>query len=253
VQVALQILDFLALMFSSAGCATFGSGGAERPAAAPRKGAGNDRRTNAMNKIRSAFAATAATTVLVTGTVTTMAAPAAGAPSAPHSPAAASAVALVFVKNAKDPSNSALQVWNGRQRIATYRAGSGLGTAADYGTARGKTFRDECASDVGWLPDGTYKPTTFEISRNRTIKGYAIGLPDKKCHPSKVKRTGLFIHSEMTKDRKQGPRNGPDSPQRWDGVRDYKSNGCIKLHPSHIAQLFSYMNKYGRAALLTVR
>lgn len=57
----------------------------------------------------------------------------------------------------------------------------------------------------------------------------------------------------MTKDRKQGPRDGADSPQRGEGVHDYKSYGCIKLHPSHVAQLFSYMNKHGRAVLLTVR
>ncbi|GHB78151.1 hypothetical protein GCM10010377_80440 [Streptomyces viridiviolaceus] len=206
-----------------------------------------------MNKIRSAFAATAATAVLATGAVTTMAAPAAGASSAPHSAAAASRVALVFVKNAKDPSDSRLQVWNGRTHITTFRAGSGLGTAANYKKEEGKRYRNDCASNAGWLPNGTYKPTTFEIGRNSKIKGYAIGLPNKKCRTGKVWRTDLFIHSEMTKDRKQGPRNGTDSPQRWDGVQDYKSWGCIKLHPDHIAKLFSYMNKHGRAVLLTVR
>ncbi|NEC68969.1 L,D-transpeptidase [Streptomyces sp. SID9727] len=206
-----------------------------------------------MNHSKSFIAATAATAVLAAGAVTAMAAPATGVPSAQHSAAAASRVALVFVKNAKDPSNSALQLWNGRQRIATYRAGSGLGTAANYHTKKGKSYRDDCTSSAGWLPNGTYKPNSFETGRNSAIKGYAIGLPDTKCHTGKVKRTALFIHSEMTKDRKQGPRDGTDSPQRWEGVRDYQSYGCIKLHPSHIAQLFSYMNKHGRAVLLTVR
>ncbi|GAP48288.1 L,D-transpeptidase [Streptomyces azureus] len=204
---------------------------------------------NMMNRVVVGIAATA---VLATGAVTATAQPTAGAPSAPHA-AAASPVALVFVKNAKDPSNSTLQVWNGRTRVASYRAGSGWGTAADNGTPAGRRYRDECVKDVGWLPNGTYRPSSFETSRNRTIKGYAIGLPAKNCYPRKTQRNALFIHSEMTRDRKQGPRNGADSPQRWDGVSDYKSNGCIKLHPNHIAQLFSYMNKHGRAALLTVR
>ncbi|MFD8822773.1 L,D-transpeptidase [Streptomyces sp. NPDC059605] len=203
-----------------------------------------------MNKIKSALVAVAGAAVLAAGT---MAAPAIGAPSAPRSSAAASRVALVFVKNAKDPSNSTLQVWNGRTLIAKYRAGSGLGTAANYQTKEGNRYRNECASNAGWLPNGTYKPSSFEIGRNSTIKGYAIGLPNKKCRSGKVSRTALFIHSEMTRDRKQGPRNGTDSSQRWEGVQDYKSNGCIKLHPTHIAKLFSYMNKHGRATLLTVR
>ncbi|MFF3932924.1 L,D-transpeptidase [Streptomyces hirsutus] len=206
-----------------------------------------------MNKIKSAFAATAATAVLATGAVTTMAAPAAGASSAPHSAAAASRVALVFVKNAKDPSDSRLQVWNGRTHITTFRAGSGKGTAANRHTDDGKMFRKECSVGAGWLPNGTYKPSSFEIGRNGRIKGYAIGLPNKRCNPTKAWRTGLFIHSEMTKDRKQGPRDGADSSQRWEGVQDYKSEGCIKLHPSDIAKLFSYMNKHGRVVLVTVR
>ncbi|MFD3893518.1 L,D-transpeptidase family protein [Streptomyces sp. XHT-2] len=205
-----------------------------------------------MNMTKKALVGIAATAVLSAGAVTATAQPTAGAPSARHAPTA-SPVALVFVKNAKDPSNSVLQVWNGKTHVTSYRAGSGLGTAANNGTPAGKSYRDECAKNVGWLPNGTYRPSSFETSRNSTIKGYAIGLPAKKCHPHKTERNALFIHSEMTKDRKQGPRNGADSPQRWDGVSDYKSNGCIKLHPDHIAHLFSYMNKHGRAALLTVR
>ncbi|BCL24408.1 L,D-transpeptidase [Streptomyces tuirus] len=204
---------------------------------------------NMMNRVVVVIATTA---VLATGAVTATAQPTAGARSAPHA-AAASPVALVFVKNAKDPSNSTLQLWNGRTRVTSYRAGSGLGTAANYGTSAGKQYRNECMKNVGWLPNGTYRPSSFETSRNSRIKGYAIGLPAKNCYPRKTQRSALFIHSEMTRDRKQGPRNGADSPQRWDGASDYKSNGCIKLHPNHIAQLFSYMNKHGRAARLTVR
>ncbi|MFB7544158.1 L,D-transpeptidase family protein [Streptomyces zaomyceticus] len=206
-----------------------------------------------MIKIKGAFAATAAMAVLATGAVTTTAAPAAGAAPAPHSAAAASRVALVFVKNAKDPSDSRLQVWNGRTHITTFRAGSGQGTAANRNTDAGKRYRKECTVGAGWLPNGTYKPSSFEIGRDSRIKGYAIGLPNKRCNPGEEWRTGLFIHSEMTKDRKQGPRDGSDSPRRWEGVQDYKSEGCIKLHPNHIAKLFSYMNEHGRAVLLTVR
>ncbi|MFF5553930.1 L,D-transpeptidase [Streptomyces olivaceoviridis] len=193
-----------------------------------------------------------AVSALTVAGIVAVTAPAAGAESAPHPRAAASQVKLEFVKNAKDPSNSILRVYDGKKLVAKYRAGSGLGTAADTGDKK-KRYRNDCASSAGWLPNGTYKPTTFEINRNGDIKGYAIGLPDTWCSKRTVKRTALFIHSEMTKDRKQGPPHGADSPQRWDGPRDYKSNGCIKLHPSHIAALFSYMNHHGRAVSLTVR
>ncbi|MDU0303602.1 MULTISPECIES: L,D-transpeptidase family protein [unclassified Streptomyces] len=242
----------LALVFSSPGYGTVVPDGTERPADALRQGRTTREKHITMNMMNRLVVGIATAAVLTTGAVTATAQPTAGTPSAPHA-TAASAVALVFVKNKKDPSNSTLQVWNGRTRVTSYRAGSGLGTAADNGTKAGKRYRDECASNAGWLPNGTYRPSSFETSRNGTIKGYAIGLPAKKCHPRKTERNALFIHSEMTKDRKQGPRKGADSPQRWDGVSDYKSYGCIKLHPNHIAQLFSYMNKHGRAALLTVR
>ncbi|MFC9943978.1 L,D-transpeptidase [Streptomyces pratensis] len=249
--IAPQMREFLALVFSSPGYGTVDSDGAERPAGALRQGH-ITKETKVMNLTSKLVVVIAATTMLTTGAVTATAQPTAGATSTPHA-AAASPVALVFVKNAKDPSNSTLQVWNGRTRVATYRAGSGQGTAANNGTPKGRQSRNECVKDVGWLPNGTYRPSSFETSRNGTIKGYAIGLPAKNCYPRKTERNALFIHSEMTRDRKQGPRAGADSPQRWEGVSDYKSNGCIKLHPNHIAQLFSYMNKHGRAALLTVR
>lgn len=173
---------------------------------------------------------------------------------------APSGVTLEFVKNFKDPSHSVLRVYDGKNKtlVNKFRAGSGLGTAADYDshgnlTARGKRYRNDCVSEAGWLPNGTYKPTSFEINRDQKIKGYAIGLPSRKCRANGTRRTALFIHSEMTKDRKQGPRAGADSPYRWEGPRDYKSNGCIKLRPEHIAWLFSYMNKHGRATSLVVR
>ncbi|MFE9628782.1 L,D-transpeptidase [Streptomyces sp. NPDC006527] len=194
------------------------------------------------------FASALALTGLVAVT-----APAAGAEAAPDSRVPASRVKLEFVKNANDPSNSVLRVYDGEKLVTRYRAGSGLGTAADEGDEN-KRFRNDCARKAGWLPNGTYKPTSFEINRDKVIKGYAIGLPNAMCRSGEgTIRTGLFIHSEMTKDGEQGPRNGPDSPQRWDGVQDYKSWGCIKLHPKHIAELFSYMNHHGRAVLLTVR
>lgn len=166
---------------------------------------------------------------------------------------AASKVTLEFVKNAKDPSNSSLRVYNAGKFVTKYRAGSGLGTTADYKTKAGKRYRNDCASKAGWLPNGTYKPTSFQTNRDSDIKGYAIGLPNKECQAGGVNRTALFIHSEMTKDRKQGPKKGADSPRRWDGDVDYKSWGCIKLNPYDIARLFSYMNRHGRAASLTVR
>ncbi|MEU8437594.1 L,D-transpeptidase [Streptomyces sp. NPDC029216] len=139
---------------------------------------------------------------------------------------------LKFTKNLEHPDRSTLSLVHNGFPVKTYRAGSGLGVT------------DECRSNKGWLPNGTYQVTGHQTNRNSKIKGYAIQLSDKKCHPKPgkkaVTRGALFIHSEMTKN---GGR-GSTEPTRWDGDKDYKSNGCIKLHPDHIKDLFSRLENH---------
>ncbi|WP_078613261.1 L,D-transpeptidase family protein [Streptomyces katrae] len=134
---------------------------------------------------------------------------------------------LKFTKNWEHPDRSTLALVRDGMPVKTYRAGSGVGVT------------DECRSNRGWLPSGTYQVKGHQTNRNSAIKGYAIQLSDKKCRPKEgktaVKRGDLFIHSEMTKN---GGR-GSTEPTRWDGDGDYKSLGCIKLTPADIKDLFS--------------
>lgn len=112
-----------------------------------------------MNMTTKALVGIAATAVLSAGAVTATAQPTAGAPSARHAPTA-SPVALVFVKNAKDPSNSVLQVWNGKTHVTSYRAGSGLGTAANDGTAGGQELSGRVREERRLAPQ-RHVPTVF--------------------------------------------------------------------------------------------
>ncbi|GHG62230.1 L,D-transpeptidase family protein [Streptomyces griseocarneus] len=167
------------------------------------------------------------------------------------SSAARSYTYLSFKKNPRDPSNSRLslvfvqRIDADRQRTYTvdsWRAGSGNGS------------KDTCATNKGWLPDGTYDIKTFYNNHNggsRGVNGISWLLSDHKCHTGK-KRTELFIHSEMRPNGTQGPANGGDSPYRWDGDRDYKSNGCIKLKPSDIRELRGYRDTYPKPAKLYI-
>ncbi|MFD6226033.1 L,D-transpeptidase [Streptomyces sp. NPDC060232] len=144
-------------------------------------------------------------------------------------PPANSSAYLKFTKNWKHPDRSTLSLVKGGHVVKSYRAGSGLGSTND------------CLSNRGWLPSGTYQVKGHQTSRDSTVKGYAIQLSNKECHPKSgkkkdaVTRDDLFIHSEMTKN---GGR-GSTEPTRWDGDSDYKSYGCIKLRPDHIKDLFS--------------
>ncbi|MFG3532604.1 L,D-transpeptidase family protein [Streptomyces sp. NPDC047917] len=150
-------------------------------------------------------------------------------------PAAAGVVVttLKFVRNSADPQNSRLLVVRGNKTQAVFRAGSGLGRNHAEG-------RDECASAKGWLPAGTYTVGARQTRYNgNLIKGYAIPLSNKTCKNGRTTRTGLFIHSEMTRAGGQG---GTES-RRWDGVGDYKSAGCIKLAPEDIKKLFRNLGR----------
>ncbi|MBT2451473.1 L,D-transpeptidase [Streptomyces sp. ISL-43] len=148
---------------------------------------------------------------------------------------------LKFTKNWDHPDRSTLSLVHDGIPVKSYRAGSGVGVT------------DECRSNKGWLPSGTYQVKGHQTHRNSAIKGYAIQLSDKACHPKSkkkaVNRGDLFIHSEMTKNGGQGS----TEPTRWDGDRDYKSLGCIKLRPADIKDLFSRLNQAHWPKNLTLR
>ncbi|MER5567270.1 L,D-transpeptidase [Streptomyces goshikiensis] len=138
---------------------------------------------------------------------------------------------LKFTKNWNHPDRSTLSLVHNGITVKSYRAGSGVGV------------KDECRSEKGWLPSGTYQVKGHQTNRNSDIKGYAIQLSDKACRPKphqkSITRDDLFIHSEMTKNGGQGF----TEPTRWDGDTDYKSLGCIKLTPADIKDLFSRLNQ----------
>ncbi|SHN46497.1 L,D-transpeptidase family protein [Cryptosporangium aurantiacum] len=158
---------------------------------------------------------------------------------------------LTFDKNPQNPQNSTL-TWElyrtdldppRRTTKVSWRAGSGVGVT------------NPCTRQRGWLPNGQYSVTLLEGYNGSKIWGTVFRLSDKACKPgSKIKRTELFIHSEMTKSGKQGK----TEPQRWDGNGDFKSAGCIKLRPADIKSLAKYYKiayKPGKtyAKVLTVK
>ncbi|MFH9862013.1 hypothetical protein [Streptomyces sp. NPDC017202] len=121
-----------------------------------------------------------------------------------------------------------------------YRAGSGNGS------------KNACASLRGWLPDGTYKVEFHRTNFDGDINGYVIKLSDKRCRnngASGTKRTALFVHSEM----KPNGGQGRIESERWDGPGDYYSQGCIKLKPADIKNLFAKAGRYGWPKTLTVK
>ncbi|MFD5774025.1 L,D-transpeptidase family protein [Streptomyces fungicidicus] len=182
--------------------------------------------------LRTRIAPLALATALVGGLAVTTTA------TAPAAHAAGSSYYLYFKKNMSNPINSKLylmkSVANAKDKVvAKYRAGSGNGS------------RDECAVSRGWLPGTTTKNGKYDIEFHRTdfdgiINGYVIKLSDKKCSKG-TKRTELFVHSEMQPNGKQGTIES----ERWDGTGDYYSNGCVKLKPADIKDLFAKAKRYG--------
>ncbi|MFI8187165.1 peptidoglycan-binding protein [Actinacidiphila glaucinigra] len=142
---------------------------------------------------------------------------------------------LQFSKNPSTPIDSVLSIVRNGTVVKKYQAGAGITT-------------NTCASQKGWLPDGTYQIKGHQKNRNSTIKGYAIQLSDKRCSPGGTLRNALFIHSEMTKN---GGR-GSTEATRWDGSGDYKSLGCIKLAPNDIKDLFARLDRSGWPKTLRV-
>ncbi|MCT9089654.1 hypothetical protein N4G70_12305 [Streptomyces sp. ASQP_92] len=165
--------------------------------------------------------------------------PAAKTATADTSAAARSYTYLTFKKNAGNPSNSRLSLvyvnmvnpdHPHSSTVDSWRAGSGSGST------------NTCARNQGWLPNGEYGIRAFYSNHNggaHGVNGVSWLLSDHKCHNG-TWRTDLFIHSEMRPNGTQGPSTGGDSPYRWDGNGDYKSNGCIKLKPADIRQLMGY-------------
>lgn len=155
--------------------------------------------------------------------------------------AAKSHTYLSYKKNKKDPSDSRLSFIYVQQTspdrirswtVATWRAGSGRGTKHNT------IGRNACQKNVGWLPNGTYKIEYFKSNFVGRINGLVWKLEDKACNTKKgtKPRDGLFIHSEMKSNGKQGK----TEPTRWDGNSDYVSEGCIKLKPADAHKLKSY-------------
>ncbi|MGW4022070.1 L,D-transpeptidase family protein [Streptomyces sp. NPDC005009] len=185
--------------------------------------------------LRTRIAPLAVATALVGGLVATTTA------AAPDAHAAGGSYYLYFKKNTSDPINSKLylmkSVADAKDKVvARYRAGSGNGS------------QNECATNKGWLPGTNTKNGKYKIEFHRTnfdgiINGYVIKLSDKKCTQGdkRTKRTALFVHSEMKPNGKQGTIES----ERWDGTRDYYSNGCIKLKPADIKDLFAKAERYG--------
>ncbi|MFI0911424.1 L,D-transpeptidase [Streptomyces abikoensis] len=190
----------------------------------------------------AAAALTAASLVALAGTATTAQADGkdahTGAKGTHAGKHAIHVLYLKFVKNKQDHTDSRLYVVRDGSVVKSYRAGSGKGP---YATK-------ECRPSQGWLPSGDYSVKGYEKKHNGDIKGYAVALSDAKCDDGKTWRRELFIHSEMTRD---GGRGGPES-QRWDGVKDYNSNGCIKLRPDHIKDMYGWFEKNGWPRTLKV-
>ncbi|MVO88070.1 L,D-transpeptidase family protein [Streptomyces sp. p1417] len=186
--------------------------------------------------VRRSAATSVAITTLAGGLMLGATTPAATASAAP---AAAGSHYLKFDKNQRNQTNSALYLMkraSGPDKvIKKYRAGSGV-------------TRNSCTRFKGWLPNGTYT-VQFQAKRynGSLIKGYVIKISDKRC-PGGTLRNDLFIHSEMTRNGGQGA----TEPTRWDGPSDYKSNGCIKLRPSDIKNLFATADRRGWPTKLTV-
>jgi lipoprotein-anchoring transpeptidase ErfK/SrfK len=180
--------------------------------------------TRAAAALGVAMAATAMTTA------SAGARPAGPAGTAAPAAAAPSPTTLVFDKNPADPMDSRLSIYKNGRVQKSYRAGSGIGV------------KDDCVRNKGWMPNGDWRIRLKSRTYNgRSIKGYAVYLQNMSCAKRTTTRTEMFIHSEMNRDGSQGR----TEPRRWDGVGDYKSNGCVKLRPEDIKDLFTRLDRLG--------
>ncbi len=150
---------------------------------------------------------------------------------------------ITFDKNWQDPQDSRLVwgVWRhdgqGRTVVETrsWRAGAGW-------TPRST---DACRRNLGWLPNGHYRPRLITDYWGSLIKGRAIQLGQKACDDGTI-RSSLFIHTEQGARNTQCPNRKGDQPCRWEfpKINDYRSHGCIKLSPQDMAALFRAWRKH---------
>lgn len=119
-----------------------------------------------------------------------------------------------------------------------WRAGSGANRHAT----------NACRTNVGWLPDGWYRPRLYADYPGRLIKGRAIALGRKACADGTL-RTNLFIHTEQGAGNVQCRDAAGDQPCRWEypKINDYRSLGCIKLKPADMKALYDAWTRFFRA------
>ena len=181
--------------------------------------------------------ATAALSMALVGGLT-----AAATTTAQARPAASAATGKYYLKFDKSTvTNSRLYLMksvSGPDKvIKKYKAGSGVNT-------------NTCARNKGWLPNGDYKIEFHRKNFDGVINGYVIKISDKKCHNG-TKRDALFIHSEM----KPNGGQGRIESERWtnSNPNDYYSNGCIKLNPANIKDLFGKVDSVGWSKLVKLK
>ncbi|MFD0392295.1 hypothetical protein ACFQ3Z_03825 [Streptomyces nogalater] len=178
---------------------------------------------------RRVHGTTAAVAVAVALTAVPALAPAAAAHvPAGAVPAAGPATTLVFDKNPDSPPTRSCPSTRGQTpgRLPRRWAPASRTTAP--------------ATKAG-CPTGDGESGSRTLLRRPLIKGYAVHLQDMKCSKGTLTRTEMFIHSEMNRDGGQGSTES----RRWDGDGDYASNGCVKLRPADIKEMFRLLNRIG--------
>jgi hypothetical protein len=154
---------------------------------------------------------------------------------------------IVFAKDVRHPFRSRVlwRAWRqgpgGRKHAVdrgSWRAGAGFG---------GPHTTDECARDLGWLPDGHYSFVQYDDYHGNLIRGRAFYLGAKRCANGTM-RTDLFIHTETgTGNRPCADRPG-DQVCRWEypRVNDYRSHGCVKMAPADLLALTRHYHRWFR-------
>ncbi len=156
---------------------------------------------------------------------------------------------ITFAKNQANPANSRL-IWRLYHRTGKvwkvvetrrWRAGSGM---------LGKSGRNACTNNLGWLPNGTYRLKQYDDYPGHLIKGRAFRLEDKRCS-SGNRRFDLFLHTEQGAGNKQCANRRGDQLCRWEypSYNEYKSAGCIKVAPDDLRQLVTLYHRHFKAGV----
>jgi len=132
---------------------------------------------------------------------------------APPAHAASYTYEWFYTKNPNNYTDGTLQLERindssgGVSEIWSTRAGSG-------NTGGGANPYNDCTTDHGWIPNGTYSITATFADHTGAVEGPAVELSDHVCSKGTVTRTALFMHSLYP----------------WNG--QYISNGCIVMSNS---------------------